>query len=40
MGLLREAEEEFGFQHEGTLRIPYDIQLFGANEGGTTRGLT
>ncbi|CAL5040993.1 unnamed protein product [Urochloa decumbens] len=26
--LLREAEEEFGFQHEGALRIPCDVEVF------------
>ncbi|CAN0880371.1 Auxin-responsive protein SAUR40 [Linum grandiflorum] len=26
--LLREAEEEFGFQHEGVLRIPCDVDAF------------
>ncbi|KAL5199683.1 hypothetical protein ABZP36_020886 [Zizania latifolia] len=26
--LLREAEEEFGFRHEGALRIPCDVQVF------------
>ncbi|KAF5202371.1 Saur-like auxin-responsive protein family [Thalictrum thalictroides] len=26
--LLREAEEEFGFQHEGALRIPCEVSVF------------
>lgn len=26
--LLREAEEEFGFRHEGALRIPCDVESF------------
>lgn len=26
--LLREAEEEFGFQHEGVLRIPCEVSAF------------
>uniref|UniRef100_A0ACD5UHH7 Uncharacterized protein n=1 Tax=Avena sativa TaxID=4498 RepID=A0ACD5UHH7_AVESA len=26
--LLREAEEEFGFRHEGALRIPCDVEAF------------
>ncbi|VAI55241.1 unnamed protein product [Triticum turgidum subsp. durum] len=26
--LLREAEEEFGFRHEGALRIPCDVEVF------------
>nr|CAD1825419.1 unnamed protein product [Ananas comosus var. bracteatus] len=26
--LLREAEEEFGFQHEGVLRIPCEVGVF------------
>ncbi|XP_066329310.1 auxin-induced protein X15-like isoform X5 [Miscanthus floridulus] len=26
--LLKEAEEEFGFQHEGALRIPCDVKVF------------
>ncbi|CAD6338443.1 unnamed protein product [Miscanthus lutarioriparius] len=26
--LLREAEEEFGFRHEGGLRIPCDVESF------------
>ncbi|KAL5699436.1 hypothetical protein ACHQM5_030341 [Ranunculus cassubicifolius] len=26
--LLREAEEEFGFQHEGALRIPCEVPVF------------
>ncbi|ONK82027.1 uncharacterized protein A4U43_C01F35380 [Asparagus officinalis] len=26
--LLREAEEEFGFEHEGVLRIPCDVSIF------------
>jgi SAUR family protein len=26
--LLKEAEEEFGFQHEGALRIPCDVKAF------------
>ncbi|KAK1317480.1 hypothetical protein QJS10_CPA05g02447 [Acorus calamus] len=26
--LLREAEEEFGFQHEGVLRIPCEVAVF------------
>uniref|UniRef100_J3MHB7 Auxin-responsive protein n=1 Tax=Oryza brachyantha TaxID=4533 RepID=J3MHB7_ORYBR len=26
--LLREAEEEFGFRHEGALRIPCDVDVF------------
>lgn len=26
--LLREAEEEFGFQHEGVLRIPCEVSIF------------
>ncbi|TVU33461.1 hypothetical protein EJB05_25281, partial [Eragrostis curvula] len=26
--LLREAEEEFGFQHQGALRIPCDVEVF------------
>ncbi|KAK9129858.1 hypothetical protein Sjap_010345 [Stephania japonica] len=26
--LLREAEEEFGFQHEGVLRIPCEVHVF------------
>jgi SAUR family protein len=26
--LLREAEEEFGFRHEGALRIPCDVASF------------
>lgn len=26
--LLREAEEEFGFRHEGALRIPCDVDSF------------
>lgn len=26
--LLRKAEEEFGFQHEGALRIPCDVEVF------------
>uniref|UniRef100_A0A0E0LFA9 Uncharacterized protein n=1 Tax=Oryza punctata TaxID=4537 RepID=A0A0E0LFA9_ORYPU len=26
--LLREAEEEFGFRHEGALRIPCDVAAF------------
>ncbi|KAG8074737.1 hypothetical protein GUJ93_ZPchr0006g41386 [Zizania palustris] len=26
--LLREAEEEFGFRHEGALRIPCDVHVF------------
>ncbi|XP_072953416.1 indole-3-acetic acid-induced protein ARG7-like [Typha angustifolia] len=26
--LLREAEEEFGFQHEGVLRIPCEVSVF------------
>lgn len=26
--LLREAEEEFGFQHEGALRIPCEVEVF------------
>ncbi|KAJ1260727.1 hypothetical protein BS78_10G254600 [Paspalum vaginatum] len=26
--LLREAEEEFGFRHEGALRIPCDVETF------------
>ncbi|GJN18980.1 hypothetical protein PR202_gb06204 [Eleusine coracana subsp. coracana] len=28
--LLREAEEEFGFQHQGALRIPCDVEVFEA----------
>ncbi|KAG8069737.1 hypothetical protein GUJ93_ZPchr0006g46023 [Zizania palustris] len=26
--LLSKAEEEFGFQHEGALRIPCDVEVF------------
>ena len=26
--LLKEAEEEFGFRHEGALRIPCDVEVF------------
>lgn len=26
--LLRKAEDEFGFQHEGALRIPCDVEVF------------
>ncbi|KAG0461692.1 hypothetical protein HPP92_021670 [Vanilla planifolia] len=26
--LLRDAEEEFGFQHEGALRIPCEVSVF------------
>ncbi|XP_062178559.1 auxin-induced protein 6B-like [Phragmites australis] len=26
--LLREVEEEFGFRHEGALRIPCDVEVF------------
>ena len=28
LSLLKEAEEEFGFQHEGVLRIPCSVSLF------------
>lgn len=27
-GLLKEAEKEFGFRHEGALRIPCDVEVF------------
>ncbi|KAL6888518.1 hypothetical protein ACP4OV_009544 [Aristida adscensionis] len=27
-GLLKEAEEEFGFEHKGALRIPCDVEVF------------
>lgn len=30
VALLREAEEEFGFQHEGVLRIPCEVSVFEA----------